>query len=315
MPIDRTAYDPEVMKELRKGKKTVAISGFATTTRGLMPWDDKGCEVWGLNESYIAEGFWMEKGKWKRKPDRWFQLHSRANFARQENVHDPNHFDWLKKQKDFPIMMQKVWPDIPMSTRYPLERYIDTFGRYGTSSMAWMVGLAALEGYERIELYGFEMSSDTEYAYQRACGEYIIGVASGMGATIYVPPQSALLKGTLYGYQDGSIGIRQQFEIRKNQIKFALDQNTVKFRNLEGAIGMLNGIIEKHPEFKDTLAPYVPQYADVMNKSAAEINAAAGALEEISRTIQLYDNFPSEQEMGDGVLEEVEDAQKENPAT
>jgi hypothetical protein len=63
-----------------------------------------------------------------------------------------------------------------------------------------MFALALLEGYRRIEIYGFEMSDELEYEKQRPCGEFWIGMAMGMGVEIYTPDNCQLLNGELYGY-------------------------------------------------------------------------------------------------------------------
>ena len=47
--------DPETaakLRELRKGKKSVAIVGLAPTSCSLAPFDEEGVEIWGLNEAH-----------------------------------------------------------------------------------------------------------------------------------------------------------------------------------------------------------------------------------------------------------------------
>ena len=83
--------------------------------------------------------------------------------------------------------------------------------KYFTSSFAYFMGIALLEGrteehkqagikpFERIEIYGFEMSDDIEYVKQKACAEFWIGMAMGMGLEIYAPENCQLLWSALYG--------------------------------------------------------------------------------------------------------------------
>jgi len=131
----------------------VAIVGFAEATRALAPFDDPSYEVWALNEEYTYP--------WLKRFDRWFQMHPRWDFARDNNLSHPNHLLWLMDKKDdclfckgagevkkqvkdktevmacpyckegiytpaktrkgVPIYMQRYWEDIPNSIAYPLN--------------------------------------------------------------------------------------------------------------------------------------------------------------------------------------------------
>lgn len=291
MTLLRYVYDVKRLRADRVGKKTTILVGFAPTTRELADWDDPNTEIWGLNEAY--------KSGFMKRWDRWFQFHSRANFSRLENGNDPDHFLWLKSARDYPIYMQKVWTDIPNSIRYPIENYLDTFGRYAMSSFAFMMGFAILEGFERIELYGFEMATDSEYFYQRANAEYMIGQALGRGIEVYIPPQCGLLKGPLYGYQNMSVGYRQQMEMRKQRLTQAKDQETNRFDMMSGSLSVWEGLTKLDPEnqmYQDNLAKQVDAY----QRQAALVNKLVGQLEEVNTMLKIYDAYPFEQEASDG---------------
>ncbi len=45
-----------------------------------------------------------------------------------------------------------------------------------------------------IALYGIDVSPDDEWSYQRACIEYLVGIAIGKGIKVTIPESSALLK-------------------------------------------------------------------------------------------------------------------------
>ena len=62
----------------RTGKNTVAIVGFAKSTRHLVPYEDMETEIWGINDAYHVKGFMK---RW----DRWFQLHPISYLAIQDN--------------------------------------------------------------------------------------------------------------------------------------------------------------------------------------------------------------------------------------
>lgn len=145
-------------------------------------------------------------------------MHPEKDFTRDLDVHRAHergviqgHYAWLQKNHGKPIYMLYSYPDVPNCSPYPLQEVVDRFFgnirngdekiKYLTSSFAYMVALALFEDFDRIEVYGFEMSGGDEYIPQKACAEFWLGVATGMGKEIYVPPKSLLLWGPLYGYQ------------------------------------------------------------------------------------------------------------------
>jgi hypothetical protein len=185
----------EELRQRRRGKKTVALVGAATTSCSLAPYGDLDVEIWAVNEEHAY--------KWMKRATRWFQMHKPEKW-RGYNV------DWMKANTSIPIYMQFVYPEIPMSIEYPLQKVIDRFFhnvhrkarvRYLTSSFGFMMALALMEDFNRIEIYGFEMSEKEEYINQKACAEFWMGYALGMEVELYLPPKNQLLEGDLYGYQ------------------------------------------------------------------------------------------------------------------
>lgn len=191
------------LKQLRQGKKTVAIVGMAPSSCSLAPFDDPDVEIWGLNEAHAFS--------WMKRATRWFQIHNSASWKRYIAKRDVRgHFDWLKKNPwDIPIYMQYPAEIVPKSVGYPLHQVVEEafplFRRgedkvkYFTSSFAYMMGIAVLEKFERIEIYGFEMADDVEYVKQKACAEFWIGFAMGRGIEVYSPPGCQILYSGLYG--------------------------------------------------------------------------------------------------------------------
>ena len=79
------------LRELRKGKKTVAIVGLAATSCSLAPFDDLDVEIWGLNEAHAFP--------WMKRATRWFQIHATESWKRYIAKRDVRgHFDWLKQK-------------------------------------------------------------------------------------------------------------------------------------------------------------------------------------------------------------------------
>ena len=208
LPVDR--FTAQKLKKLRKGKKTVAMVGMAVTTCALAPFEDPDVEIWALNE--------MHAWPWLKRADRWFQIHHSDSWKRdiaKRNVH--GHLEWLKENPlDIPIYMQYWHEDIPKSVAYPLrevtQKFFKNFRRgdakikYFTSTLAYMMGIALLDGFDRIEIYGFEMASNDEYLEQKGCAEFWMGMAMGLGVEVYVPPKCMLMWSNLYGGDEQGAG-------------------------------------------------------------------------------------------------------------
>jgi len=206
--------DPETaakLRELRKGKKTVAFVGMAPTSCSLAPFDDMDVEIWGLNESHAFH-------QWFKRATRWFQIHATESWKRYIAKRDVRgHFDWLKKNPfDIPIYMQYHHDLVPKSIDYPLHEVVaevfkdfrrgDDKVKYFTSTFAYMAGIAVIEKFERVEIYGFEMADEIEYVKQKACAEFWIGYMLGRGIEVYTPRDCQILYSTLYGGNEQGAG-------------------------------------------------------------------------------------------------------------
>ena len=97
----------------------VAILGFAGTTRHLTPFDNDEWEIWGLNEAH--------RQPWMKRFTRWFQIHTRDDFTKQNNESYREHWEWLQKEQPFPVYMQEKYPDIPSSVSLPLREIVEKF--------------------------------------------------------------------------------------------------------------------------------------------------------------------------------------------
>lgn len=205
--------NPEVaakLREIRKGKKTVAFVGLAPTSCSLAPFDDLDVEIWCLNETHAFS--------WATRATRWFQIHATESWKRHIAKRDVRgHGDWLKKNPlDIPIYMQYYTDIVPKSIGYPLHEVVekcfhnfrrgDDKVKYFTSTFAYMAGIAILEDFERVEIYGFEMADDIEYVQQKACAEFWIGLMMGRGIEIYTPPGCQILYSQLYGGNEQGAG-------------------------------------------------------------------------------------------------------------
>lgn len=124
----------------------------------------------------------------------------------------PHHIAYLGRC-GVPVYMQEVDERIPTSVRFPYEAVTESLGLpdvngrkrlYLTSSVAWMMALALYEHkggqtIDEIRLAGIEMLLGTEYARQKPCLEWWLGLAMGMGIKVMLAPTgSAILSDAIY---------------------------------------------------------------------------------------------------------------------
>jgi len=175
--------------ESQPKRDKVALVGFATSSRDLAPFDDPTYEIWTLNQIY----------RHVPRATRHFDIH--CNW-KEDNVEGTDHPGWLK-ECGIPVYMMEADDALPTSVRYPIERVIKNAGiDYFTSTIAFEVGLALLEGFTEIALFGIDLIVGTEYSVQKACLEFWLGIAHARGVNVRIPDECALLKQSYrYGYE------------------------------------------------------------------------------------------------------------------
>lgn len=221
-------------------KEKVAIIGCAVTTKDLAKrlFDDPSWEFWGVNTLYLILPELFEG----EKTIRWFQIHHLQHVIDQKK--DYTHLDWLKAQTRIPIYMIEHNPEVPMSIPYPKTEVMQKYGRYFTNTLSWMIALAMYEGMKEIHLYGVEMALSEEYATQRPSIEYYVGLARGMGITVFVPQESNILKNTtLYGFEDHSM-MRHKLKYQKIQWMDDLKDAAVKEMGAKNSVQRLSAVID-----------------------------------------------------------------------
>ena len=177
----------------RTGRK-IALCGSHSASLVDAPWTDPSWEFWGHASS---------RGWYRRRPDRYFDLHPPACWDRAGKGDGYTKF---LSQNTVPIYMQKKYPEVPASVEYPKRRILMEFGDgrpYFTNQAAWMIALAMTEGVDAIGLFGINYSTQSEYARQRGSLEYWLGRAVGRGVRLVLPEQCSLLQDPLplYGYE------------------------------------------------------------------------------------------------------------------
>ena len=270
--------------EFKRTNDTCAIIGFAQVSRPYAPWNNPKIDLFGINEEAsfteenlrkrLGDSYVSSAGYWKQDEDKiagWFQLHSRDLCLRDNNQNDPNHPQWLRAKHPYPIFMQDKYKDIPSSVKFPYKEIVSKYGKYFESSIAYIVMWAVEQGYKRIELYGFEMASETEYVSQRSNFCYWIGRIRAMGIEVYTPAASKLLTGVPYGFDDDLLGLRQDIEMQSYQLRKDQFKLHAEIDFLTGRIEALRSLLPQYPELN-------AQFTAEMNK-LSEINAKANNLE------------------------------------
>ncbi len=158
----------------------VAIVGGAPSSEMLAPFHEPAWNVWVLGNRHH---------KYPRF-DRVFEIHE----ERSENGPD---YDSRLLALPCPVIVGDKFPPGLNAIRFDLAATLPFFGRlYLTSSPAYMLAQAILEGAEEIALYGCDMAvDDAEYFWQRACVEAWVGIAIGRGIKVTIPDQSPVCKG------------------------------------------------------------------------------------------------------------------------
>ena len=178
----------------------IAIVGGAES-RNLAPFEYPEWEIWGCNNVYLGIPRYT----------RWFEIHKIWFDGQTYYRRGEREFRGVQVKKymqeladlSIPVYMQKCWPIIPKGVLYPLDKIVGRFGRYLTSSIAYMVALAIREGVTDLALYGINMGMGDEYDKQKPCIEYLLGYAKGMGVRVTVAPESMLLyTPRLYGFEE-----------------------------------------------------------------------------------------------------------------
>lgn len=230
--------------------KTIAIIGSHPVTRKDFDWNRTDCEIWVFNEALSTE--------WFQRADAVFQMHEPAIWKNPLNRNDPKHYEWLTQDHgDMLIYMMDKYEDVPNSVKYPLEEVcsslLPNFNdglKFFTSSPAFALALAIMNNATRIEMYGVEMETDTEYRYQRDCIAFWIGIAVGRGIDVYT--NSRIFQNPVYGYE-GKISVEySEFDERIKELEPQCAQIQAMFdKQGEEAKALFEGFLKKENDGKE----------------------------------------------------------------
>jgi hypothetical protein len=180
-----------------------------------------GTQIYEEELKERAQGYelWSINNCWSQWPDtefsRWYEIHTikrvgRDEYTRRDFPYYPISRDQTVKEYligldslGIPVYMQQRWPRIVrQSVVFPFNEITARFGSYFGCSFAWMVAHALMEGVDEIGFFGIAFG-DVEYWYQRPSTERMIGIAEGMGKTIYIDGQTCDILRAPYIYGTG----------------------------------------------------------------------------------------------------------------
>ena len=174
------------------GFQRACITGTAQSW-AMTPWTDASMLICSLNDAYRMAGF--------QRADAWYDLHPLDKFfhppqGRALYAHEvpPGHYcrpvehkAWLAAQL-IPVWLHPehvvqdpasaAWPQAKPFPRATIEAH---FGRYFTSSPAWMLAHLMLQGFQEIHVYGIHLATEHEYREQRPQMEFLAGRFLGRG--------------------------------------------------------------------------------------------------------------------------------------
>ena len=189
---------------------TVVLCGHAPTSRELAPFNRPDVECWTMNDSQAWILFTAGpdgQPTLRYRMDRWFEIHEPEVYQHVAR-RSAGYLDFLQRFQG-PIYMQEPNPQFPTAVRYPLEAICGLtkwaqpelqLGPFG-SSFGWMIALAVLEGFTRIEMYGCDLAANEEYVRQRPSTFFWMGWCEGRGIDFVLPDATPLLSEHFYGFR------------------------------------------------------------------------------------------------------------------
>ena len=210
--------------------RTVAIVGMYKATVAEFDFNRSDCDVWVFNETI--------SGNKLPRADAVFQMHRPVIWRSKTNRNDPGHYDWLQNNRTLPVYMIE-------SMRCSHVRQYQVRGTKASKRLSiccvvsYALALAIYQGYERIEVYGVEMETETEYGHQRDGVTYWVGVAQGRGIEVDYHSIN-VLKSPLYGFDGDTTLPIELFQERVNILQRSISEALDRYKERKEAATALS---------------------------------------------------------------------------
>lgn len=296
--------------------RTIAIVGFAETSRMQVLTEPDTTEIWSLNRCYTFLKRW----------DRHFEIHEQDLYMGKTGLREDNYMD-LMRSWTCPIYMQHLDPSVPTALQFPKDEIIhDLFPAdgeegfdYFTTSIAYMLAMIAYEHQQgqtvgAMHIYGVDMSAFSEYSEQLPCVNFWLGVLKGMGIKVVIPSVSPLLKCAM---QYGRQGEKPLQKMAKERLQSHKDRQAQLLSECAGATGIANEYGNIFKTLDDMIAQVEKEELDPIQainvfKDAcknrrndinqynaqcnADLNAAMGGLREVQHWMVAFNAAQTEDE-------------------
>ena len=283
--VHHTVLNGELVLTQPKRKK-VCIVGYAENSRHLAWFNDPECEIWGVNQLY----------RFIPRADRWFQIHHDWHDSRKW-ADGADLAEWMRAAQ-CPVYMIEAQPDMPMTLPFPKEWVKQQLGihEYFTSSIAMMLGLAIAEGFEEIGIYGIDLIVGREYAFEKPCAEFFLGIAHARGIKYHLPENSALLwQSHTYGYDAepdyGFFGL-QKLKSRTQELSKLVTMCRDKVHVMQGHVEEAELVRDKMPVDSGSRKVMDQRIIDLRTELDKELNILYmndGAQQEASRMYAILE--------------------------
>lgn len=265
--------------------KKVALVGLSKVSGGHVETIPADVEIWTVNQGHLRFP----------RVNRLFDMHP------LELILDPHfytekdqaaHWAWLQQPHDYPVYMVRQYPGVPASVEYPLSAAQAIGGAMlqFTSSFCYMAALAFIEGFDHVEIHGFDMLTHEEYAYQREEALKWLAFLKGAGCDIYIVPESGLneRKKILYGYEGIPMVSKQAIEAHRKQYEREYQAANDNLNQWLGVLAERKGRGASTRQEKEALAQ-VEGYA----RQAAMNEGAMKALGFLLEQCDMLEVYPS----------------------
>jgi hypothetical protein len=159
--------------------KKIALVGGSPSSENLAPFADESWQIWVHGNQFDRHV--------NHRVNRIFEIHDDLS------QHPPEYPAWLAN-KQIPMIVGRYFPlTAPHISVFPFTKANELMGQHLTSTPAYMMALAILEGATDIGIYGVDMAVDShEYFHQRPTMYAWIGYAKALGINVTIPKESGL---------------------------------------------------------------------------------------------------------------------------
>ena len=184
--------------------KIVALIGGNQKTDTLAPFDDLSVDIWTMTMHTmrvprVTAVFEMHDDVFTS--DRWEKYPDTEGYR-----------EWLRKNTSIPVYMHHPLDEIPAALRYPWEKIVkrlcggmlwkgeQELKRMFGSTPSYLLAWALYLGYERVEMYGLELSQSAQIREERTWIFYWMGQANARGVSVYIPAESSFYQELFYPF-------------------------------------------------------------------------------------------------------------------